>query len=141
MSGDLSPSGLKKHESCRDAQRHSQCVGEEEREVDVNAVGGAKMTRGSAMLFNVTDVKKPLASAVKIVEASNWVVMGPDGGYIKKYSQRGIDGPEKEDAALSSLTLFTRTARATSSWKHETSPKPIETSGAAARRWRSSRST
>jgi hypothetical protein len=51
--------------------------------VEINAVEGSKQTRVSSMVFNVTDVKKPLVSAVKIVEAGNYIVMGPDGGYIE----------------------------------------------------------
>jgi hypothetical protein len=31
------------------------------------------------MLFNVTDVKKPLVSAAKIVEAGNYIIIGPEG--------------------------------------------------------------
>ena len=37
-----------------------------------------KMTRESGMLFNVADVSKPLASAAKVVEAGNLVVVRLD---------------------------------------------------------------
>jgi glutamate 5-kinase len=39
--------------------------------------GGARMTRESAMKFNVAGVKKPLASAAAIVAAGNRIMMGP----------------------------------------------------------------
>jgi hypothetical protein len=67
---------------------HEQPPGFEHHNVSINgvsidAVVSKKQTRSSIMKFNVTDVKKPLVSAVKICEAGNWIIMGPDGGYIE----------------------------------------------------------
>ena len=48
---------------------------------EVNLVGvGEKLTGECAMRFNVADVAKPLASAVKITEANNVVVLHPKEG-------------------------------------------------------------
>jgi hypothetical protein len=49
----------------------------------VGAVESQKMTRLSALDFHVADVKKPLASAVKVARAGNIVVLSKDGGYIQ----------------------------------------------------------
>ena len=42
-----------------------------------------KLTRPSAIQFNVADVRKPLASAVKTVRSRNRVVLDEDGSYIQ----------------------------------------------------------
>mgnify|MGYP002811880390 CR=1 FL=1 len=44
-----------------------------------------KLSRMSGMKFNVASVKKPLASAVKVVEAGNRISMGPrpDDNFIE----------------------------------------------------------
>ena len=48
---------------------------------EVNSVGvGEKLTGVCAMRFNVADVAKPLASAVKVTEANNVVVLHPTEG-------------------------------------------------------------
>ena len=59
---------------------------------------GRKLTRGSAMGFNVVDVKKPLASAVKVVRAGNRVVLEPEGNFIEnlKTCERMEVGIENE---------------------------------------------
>ena len=44
---------------------------------------GKKMTRESAIRFNVTDSRRPLVSAVKICEAGNRVYLDKTGGYIE----------------------------------------------------------
>lgn len=60
--------------SCREAK--------EEVEVDevvaVNAVEDRTWTRLSGLMFNVAEVKKPLAAAAKIVEAGNRVILDPN---------------------------------------------------------------
>jgi len=54
-----------------------------EKETDVMAVDAAKpLTRLSAIEFNVADVKKPLASAAKMVRNGNRVVLDEDGSFI-----------------------------------------------------------
>ena len=58
---------------------------------DVCAVDEAdKLTRESGMIFNVADVSKPLASAVKVCEAGNLVVLhpDPDKSYIENLNTR-----------------------------------------------------
>ena len=42
-----------------------------------------KLTRPSAIEFNVADVRKPLASAVKMVKSQNRVILDEDGSYIQ----------------------------------------------------------
>ena len=42
-----------------------------------------KLTRPSAIEFNVADVRKPLASAVKMVKARNRVILDEEGSYIQ----------------------------------------------------------
>ena len=56
---------------------------EEKDLVEINAVDGARLTRESCINFHVTDAKRPLASAVKVCEAGNRVVMEADGGYVE----------------------------------------------------------
>jgi hypothetical protein len=51
--------------------------------VDVHAVGVAPVNRKAAMKFHVAAVQRPLASAVKVVQAGNRVVMARDGAYIQ----------------------------------------------------------
>jgi ribosomal protein L2 len=73
-----------------------QALEEDDRDDDCNndvfigtVVGEAKkLSRPSAMKFNVASVKKPLASAVKVVEAGNRIFMGPKPGdnYIENIS-------------------------------------------------------
>ena len=46
--------------------------------VCIAAVDRAKATRESGLTFNVADVSRPLASAVKVVEAGNRIVMDPN---------------------------------------------------------------
>ena len=50
-------------------------------EVEVNAVGA--VPQKAAMKFNVAKVQRPLASAVKVVEAGNKIVMSKSGAYIE----------------------------------------------------------
>ena len=53
-------------------------------DVDVDEVGvQCKWSRPSGLDFNVADVKRPLASAAKVVRAGNRVVMDEDGSYIE----------------------------------------------------------
>ena len=53
------------------------------REVEVSAVDLSKpLTRLGAIEFNVGDVRKPLASAAKMVKCGNVVVLDQDGSYI-----------------------------------------------------------
>ena len=57
---------------------------EGEQITDICAVESAeKLTRESGLEFNVADVKKPLASAVRVVQAGNRVVMDEEGSYIE----------------------------------------------------------
>jgi hypothetical protein len=50
--------------------------------IDVCAVSSS-MTRESCMKFHVAGVKKPLASAAKVVKANNRIFMDASGGYIE----------------------------------------------------------
>ena len=51
---------------------------------DICAVESAeKLTQESGLEPNVADVKKPLASAVRVVQAGNRVVMDEEGSYIE----------------------------------------------------------
>lgn len=56
-------------------------------EVMIGTIGGEdrKLSRPSGMRFNVASVKKPLASAAKVVEAGNKISMGPlpEDNYIE----------------------------------------------------------
>ena len=47
--------------------------------------GGRKLSRASGMRFNVAKVKRPLASAAKVVQAGNRIQMGPrpEDNYIQ----------------------------------------------------------
>ena len=47
---------------------------------------GKRLTRESAMVFNIADVNKPLASAVRVCDAGNRIVMDPDPDkcYVEK---------------------------------------------------------
>ena len=49
----------------------------------IGAVEEGMWSRLSGMTFHVADVKKPLASAAKVVEAGNRVVLDPNGCYIE----------------------------------------------------------
>ena len=52
--------------------------------VQVNNIGTDRKTRVSSLRFNVADVARPLASAVKFVEAGNRIVMDPEAeSYIE----------------------------------------------------------
>ena len=52
--------------------------------VEINSIKrGQKMTRVSGMEFNVADVRKPLASAVKVMNAGNRIVLDQGGSYIE----------------------------------------------------------
>ena len=57
--------------------------GDGDDQVDVCLVVAQKLTRQSAIEFNVADVRKPLASAVKMVRSKNRVVLDEDGSYIQ----------------------------------------------------------
>ena len=61
-------------------------------EVMINAIEaeGKKLTRPSGMMFNVADVAKPLASAVKVCEAGNRIIMDPEPG--KSYVENILTG-------------------------------------------------
>ena len=53
-------------------------------EINIEEVAAEKaFTRPSSMTFNVAGVCKPLASAAKVVEAGNRIVMDPSGSYIE----------------------------------------------------------
>jgi hypothetical protein len=56
-------------------------------EVDAN---GKEWTRASGMMFHVADVAKPLASAAKVCEAGNRIVMDPEPG--KSYVENVLTG-------------------------------------------------
>ena len=45
-----------------------------------------KMTRTSAIEFNVAEVRKPLASAARMVKSGNQVVLDQDGSFIENKS-------------------------------------------------------
>ena len=45
-----------------------------------------KMTRTSAIEFNVAEVRKPLASAARMVKSGNRVVLDQDGSFIENKS-------------------------------------------------------
>ena len=66
------------NEIFEEADRDDDC----DDEVFVGTVVGEakKLSRLSSMKFNVASVKKPLASAVKVVEAGNRISMGPRPG-------------------------------------------------------------
>jgi len=58
-------------------------LADDDDEVEVMAVDPAKpMTRMSAIEFHVADVKKPLASAARMVKAGNRIVLDDQGSYI-----------------------------------------------------------
>ena len=60
---------------------------EEVEEAELMAVDPAKpLTRLSTIEFNVADVRKPLASAAKMVQQGNRVVLDSDGSYIQNKS-------------------------------------------------------
>jgi hypothetical protein len=65
-------------QALEEADRDDDC----DDEVFVGTVVGEakKLSRLSGMKFNVASVKKPLASAVKVVEAGNRISMGPRPG-------------------------------------------------------------
>ena len=46
-------------------------------------VKAERLTRHSGMVFHEANVRKPLASAVKVTKAGNKIVMEEDGGYIE----------------------------------------------------------
>ena len=53
--------------------------GTKELEKDLNSIEyGERLTKESEMVFNIEDVKKPVASAVKVCDAGNRIVMDPD---------------------------------------------------------------
>ena len=59
---------------------------EDEEIVPIMAVEAQKaqaMTRTSAIEFHVADVRKPLASAVKMVNAGNRIVLDKQGSYVE----------------------------------------------------------
>ena len=57
---------------------------DEEEVVGISVVTAAqKLTRPSAIEFNVADVRKTLASAVKMVKAKNRVILDKEGSYIQ----------------------------------------------------------
>ena len=56
---------------------------EDEDEVEEMAVDPTKpLTRLSSIEFNVADVRKPLASAAKMVKSGNRVVLDAEGSFI-----------------------------------------------------------
>ena len=57
---------------------------DDEDEIPVMAVEHVDRTRESAIEFNVAEVRKPLASAVRMVMAGNRVVLDSDDSYIEK---------------------------------------------------------
>jgi hypothetical protein len=75
-----------KAKSITDIQNRFSIFGEsgEEHNAEICAVEIAHtLTRESGLDFNVADVKKPLASAVRVVRAGNRVVMDEEGSYIE----------------------------------------------------------
>ena len=62
---------------------HEEQWEKREERVGIMAVNEVKKTRMSALEFHVADVRKPLASAVKIVRAANKVVLDSEGSYIE----------------------------------------------------------
>ena len=49
----------------------------------IGSVAGKRLTRESGIVFNVTNAKRPLASAVKMCEAGNRIFMDATGCYIQ----------------------------------------------------------
>ena len=88
-------------------------------EVEINAVeegGGGTWTRLSGMMFNVADVRKPLAAAAKVVAAGNRVVLAPEGSFVENLKtgeklllreERGVYvmDVEYESGAVGCITL------------------------------------
>jgi hypothetical protein len=58
--------------------------------VDVQAVGASRMGQRAAMKFHVAKVQRPLASAVKVVEAGNRVIMEKGRAYIENVETGSI---------------------------------------------------
>ena len=63
--------------------RYQALMAEDGEEVEVHAVEARSWTRTSGLIFNVADVRKPLAAAAKVVEAGNRVVLDPEGSYVE----------------------------------------------------------
>ena len=61
---------------------------DDEDEIPVMAVEHVDRTRDSAIEFNVAEVRKPLASAVRMVMAGNRVVLDSDDSYIENRKTR-----------------------------------------------------
>ena len=64
--------------------RFSLIQSEDEQEAVINAIDPAqRLTRPSAIEFNSADVRKPLASAVKMVKAKNRVILDEAGSLVQ----------------------------------------------------------
>jgi hypothetical protein len=72
--------GLKYHEKDVNKSSPDVCVKDK---VEINAVNTSETTRRACMKFHVAKVQRPLASAVKVVEAGNRIVMGKGEAYIE----------------------------------------------------------
>jgi hypothetical protein len=71
------PQWRQKHNGSKD---HS----EREKEITINQIqDGAALTRHCNMTFHKADVRSPLASAAKMTEAGNTIVLTASGGYVE----------------------------------------------------------
>jgi hypothetical protein len=84
--------------------------------IQVDGEIAEKLTRPSATKFNEADVRKPLASAVQVVEAGNRIIMEENEGYIenKKTGERMMMRVEQnmyvrdvqlEDGSIATVTM------------------------------------
>ena len=80
------PPGLEKGAAKKDkkkAKNPFDVLGNNSEDIEVMAVDPAKpLTRMSSIEFNVADVRKPLASAARMVKSGNRIVLDDEGSYI-----------------------------------------------------------
>jgi hypothetical protein len=71
-------------------------------EVEINIFDDEadKLTRKSAMLFNVASVSRPLASSAKVAEAGNLIVLAANGGFIENLQTKKRIAVRKERGTL-----------------------------------------
>ena len=73
----------KNRKSWKAGNRFPAIAVDDEGEIPVMAVEHVDRTRESAIEFNVAEVRKPLASAVRMVMAGNRVVLDSEDSYIE----------------------------------------------------------
>ena len=75
-------------------------------QVDIMAVE-EKMTRRSAMKFHIAKVQKPLASAAKVTEAGNTIVLKENGGYVENNETKERMAVRKEKGVFVMDVIYT----------------------------------